>query len=94
MQSFVLWNFSYDIFVNYSTNTRCDLKGYLRMSICKMNSQDKLTKVLQTIPWWQEINQNHFDKLVGISSLIEVESKQELFREGDEEDYLYIVIQG
>jgi CRP-like cAMP-binding protein len=71
-----------------------DFKGYLWRLICKMNNQDKLIKVLQTIPWWQEINQNHFDKLVGISSLIEVEPKQELFREGDQEDYLYIVIQG
>jgi len=59
-----------------------------------MNSQEELIRVLQTIPWYQELDQKHFDKLVGISSLLEVDAKQELFREGDPEDYLYIVIQG
>ena len=59
-----------------------------------MNSQEELIRVLQTIPWYQELDPKHFDKLVGISSLVEVEAKQELFREGDPEDYLYIVIQG
>ncbi len=59
-----------------------------------MNSQDELIKVLQTIPWYQELDQKHFDKLVEISSLLEVDAKQELFREGDPEDYLYVVIQG
>ena len=59
-----------------------------------MSSQEELIKVLQTIPWYQELDPKHFDKLVGISSLIEVEPKQELFREGDPEDYLYVVIQG
>jgi CRP/FNR family transcriptional regulator, cyclic AMP receptor protein len=59
-----------------------------------MSSQEELIKVLQTIPWYQELDPNHFDKLVGISSLIEVEPKQELFREGDPEDYLYVVVQG
>ena len=59
-----------------------------------MNNQEELIRVLQTIPWYQELDQKHFDKLVGISSLLEVDAKQELFREGDPEDYLYIVIQG
>ena len=59
-----------------------------------MNSQEELIRILQTIPWYQELDQKHFDKLVGISSLLEVDAKQELFREGDPEDYLYVVIQG
>jgi len=59
-----------------------------------MNSQEELIKVLQTIPWYQELESNHFDKLVGISSLVEVDAGQELFREGDPEDYLYVVVQG
>jgi len=59
-----------------------------------MNSREELIRILQTIPWYQDIDSKHFDKLVGISSLIEVERNQELFREGDTEEYLYIVIQG
>jgi len=58
-----------------------------------MNHQE-LKRILQTIPWYQEISPEHFEKLAGISSLIEVDANQELFREGDPEDYLYIVIQG
>jgi len=57
-------------------------------------TQEELISILQTIPWYQELDPKHFNKLVGISSLIEVEAKQDLFREGDPEDYLYIVVQG
>ena len=57
-------------------------------------NQQKLIKALQTIPLFQEINPEHFEKLKEIASLVEVEARQELFREGDPEDYLYIVIQG
>ena len=56
--------------------------------------QEVLIKVLETIPWYQELSPKHFDMLVGISSLVEVEAKQVLFHEGDREDYLYIVING
>lgn len=58
-----------------------------------MNQQD-LLNTLQTIPWFQELSADHFEKMAGIASLVEVDAKQELFREGDPEDYLYIVIQG
>ena len=56
--------------------------------------QDKLINAMQTIPWLQEVTSDHFEKLVGISTLVELDAKQELFREGDPIDYLYIVIQG
>ena len=56
--------------------------------------QNELLNSLQTIPWFQEISPEHFEKIAGISSLVEVDAKQELFREGDPEDYLYIVLQG
>ena len=59
-----------------------------------MDKNEALINVLQTIPWYQELSTKHFDLLVGVSSLVEVEAGQELFREGDPEDYLYVVIQG
>jgi CRP/FNR family cyclic AMP-dependent transcriptional regulator len=59
-----------------------------------MNNQQELVRVLQSIPWYQELDPKHFEKLLSLSSLIEVEAGQELFREGDSEDYLYVVIQG
>ena len=57
-------------------------------------NQKELINSLQTIPWFQEISDEHFEKIAGISSLVEVDANQELFREGDPEDYLYIVLQG
>jgi len=57
-------------------------------------NQEELIRALQTIPWFQEISPEHFGKMVDIASLVEVEANQELFREGDQEDYLYIVLQG
>jgi len=56
--------------------------------------QQELIQALESIPWFQEISAEHFEKMAGIASLIEVDAKQELFREGDPEDYLYIVLQG
>ncbi|MCJ7701537.1 MAG: Crp/Fnr family transcriptional regulator [Anaerolineales bacterium] len=57
-------------------------------------NQQELLNALQTIPWFQEISSEHFEKMAGIASLVEVDAKQELFREGALEDYLYIVLQG
>ena len=57
-------------------------------------NQQELLNALQTVPWLQRLSQEHFEKIVEIASLVEVDAKQELFKEGDAEDYLYIVIQG
>ncbi|MBU0511660.1 MAG: cyclic nucleotide-binding domain-containing protein [Chloroflexi bacterium] len=59
-----------------------------------MNTQKKLISALQTLPWLQELTSEHFEKIVEIASLCEVDAKQEIFREGDAVDYLYIVLQG
>jgi CRP-like cAMP-binding protein len=56
--------------------------------------QSELLNALQTTPWFHEISPEHFEEIAGISSLVEVEANQELFREGDPEDYLYIVLKG
>ena len=59
-----------------------------------MDEKVKLINALQSVPLFQQISDEHFNKILGISSLIEVEAKGELFREGDPEDFLYIVVQG
>ena len=53
-----------------------------------------LRAALQTIPWFMELKSEHFEQLCGISSLKTFEPGDELFREGDKEDYLYIVLEG
>lgn len=59
-----------------------------------MNDTQKLVSTLQTIPWFQELSQEHFDKLVDICELVEYDAGEELYRQGDKQEYLYIVITG
>jgi len=56
--------------------------------------REELQAALQTIPWFQEIDRKHFDSLCGIANFEEVDAGQDLFREGDKEDFLYIVLKG
>jgi len=49
---------------------------------------------LQTIPWFQELPPDHFDKLIDLSCLVDFETGEELFREGDKEDCLFVVLEG
>ncbi len=59
-----------------------------------MNEQQELIGALQTIPWFQELAPELFDKLASISTLVSFDSGQELFREGDKEAHLYVVLEG
>lgn len=59
-----------------------------------MNEQQELIAALQTITWFQELKPELFNKLVSISKLVNLEPGQELFREGDKEDFMYIVLEG
>ena len=59
-----------------------------------MNDPNELISALQAIPWFQELSADHFHKLVGISGLCNFEAGEELFREGDKEDNLYVVLEG
>jgi CRP-like cAMP-binding protein len=54
----------------------------------------EIRAALQTIPWFQELKPEHFEAMCGISCLNQVEAGEDLFREGDKEDFLYIVLEG
>jgi CRP-like cAMP-binding protein len=54
----------------------------------------EIQAALQSIPWFQEIDPTHFEKMCAISCLKEIEPGGEIFREGDKEDNLYIVLEG
>jgi CRP-like cAMP-binding protein len=56
--------------------------------------REELVSALQVIPWFQEIHPEHFEQLSGIARLRMAEAGEELFREGDQEDYLYVVLEG
>jgi CRP/FNR family cyclic AMP-dependent transcriptional regulator len=59
-----------------------------------MDERTELINLLQTIPWFHELEPGIFDQIAGICELSSFEAGQYLFREGDKEDYLYIVIEG
>ncbi len=59
-----------------------------------MGKDSALREVLQVIPWFQTVSQEHFDKLAEISSLVMLEKDEVLFKQGDKQESLYIVIEG
>ena len=59
-----------------------------------MYLQADLSKTLRRIPWFVELNQNQLDCLSSISMLHELEADEVLFKEGDREDYLYVLLEG
>ena len=59
-----------------------------------MDDKAELINVMQSIPWFYEMEPRIFDKIAGICELTSYEAGQYLFREGDKEDYLYIMVEG
>jgi len=59
-----------------------------------MDKYQELVEALQVIPWFQELSDEHFNKIAEISHITQVEKDQTLFSEGDKEDYLYVVLEG
>jgi CRP-like cAMP-binding protein len=59
----------------------------------KIEKKD-LIDALQAIPWFEQLSTSHFERLVGIAKLVTVGRGEDLFKEGDREDYLYIVLEG
>lgn len=59
-----------------------------------MHTKAEVTQELKKIPWFKEIKPEHLQKISDIAHLRQVRAGETLFREGDKEDYLYIVIEG
>ena len=59
-----------------------------------MNSEKELIEVLQAIPWFQELSEEHFSIMKSIAEVVLLEKDEMLFRQGDTQDYLYILIEG
>lgn len=59
-----------------------------------MTDNQALIDAEQSIPWFQELSPEHFNKLLSISTIKKFEAGQEIFREGDKEDNVYIVLEG
>jgi CRP/FNR family transcriptional regulator, cyclic AMP receptor protein len=59
-----------------------------------MYLQVGLNNTLHRIPWFTDLDQSQLDCLASISTLYELDEGDVLFKEGDREDYLYILLEG
>jgi CRP-like cAMP-binding protein len=59
-----------------------------------MGIVEEVTMELQKIPWFKELNNEHIRKIAEITSLQHVKAGEVLFREGDKEECVYVVIEG
>jgi CRP-like cAMP-binding protein len=60
-----------------------------------MDKKSQLVNILQAIPWFQRLSDEHFNTMVEISNLIELEQDKVLFKEGEiAGKYIYVVADG
>jgi CRP-like cAMP-binding protein len=55
---------------------------------------DEIKLELQRIPWFRDLKIQHLDKIAQISQLRRLKAGEVIFREGDFEDRVYIVLEG
>src|SRR6266498_652528 len=59
-----------------------------------MNIQIDLNNTLRRLPWFVDLNQSQLDCLSSIATLHDLNEGDILFKEGDREDSLYILLEG
>jgi CRP-like cAMP-binding protein len=59
-----------------------------------MDDQTDPRKIMENIPWFTDLKPAHFEKMAEIASVHTFPEGGEVFREGDREDRLYVVIEG
>ena len=59
-----------------------------------MFKQADIIKTLENIPWFLDLKESQLELLANIASFRQVNACEEVFHEGDREDFLYIVLEG
>jgi CRP-like cAMP-binding protein len=59
-----------------------------------MGPLDEVYLELQKIPWFRELNDEHLRQIAAISAIRHARAGEVLFREGDRQDNIYVVIAG
>ena len=54
----------------------------------------EIVTALKKIPWFAELKPGHFTRLADVATLRQVNAGDELFKEGDLEDCVYVVLEG
>ncbi|MEX2161367.1 MAG: cyclic nucleotide-binding domain-containing protein [Anaerolineales bacterium] len=59
-----------------------------------MSENNALLDIFHVIPWFQQLSEDHIGLLADFSHLVEIPQGKDLFKEGDKEDFLYVVVNG
>jgi len=59
-----------------------------------MTHQDELIAELKRVPWFSELKADHFKRIKEITVIRNFKAGETLFREGDKENFLYVVLEG
>src|SRR5271169_1580158 len=59
-----------------------------------MFKQADIKQALENIPWFLDLNGSQLERLAKIANFQQVNVGEEVFHEGDREDFLYIVLEG
>lgn len=59
-----------------------------------MDINPKETDILNSIPWFFELNQEQRERIYAISIRKQIDALEPIFLEGDKEDYIYILLTG
>ncbi|MBN2084987.1 MAG: Crp/Fnr family transcriptional regulator [Anaerolineales bacterium] len=59
-----------------------------------MGSDSVTSSMLCSLPLFSDLTDEHVEVIAGVSKLIPMSEKQEIFHEGDKSEYLYIVMEG
>ena len=59
-----------------------------------MSPQDDLIAELKKIPWFRDLQPKHLNQISDIAQLRRVKAGEVIFREGDKEDFIYVVLEG
>ena len=56
--------------------------------------QKQLNERLRTNPWFERLSDEHYEKMVSIATIVKWPAGKVIFREGDEDPYLYLILKG
>lgn len=59
-----------------------------------METASSITDILVSIPWFTELNWEQKNRIERISKRLTVAAMENIFLEGDKEDYVYVLLQG
>ncbi|MBN2045639.1 MAG: Crp/Fnr family transcriptional regulator [Anaerolineales bacterium] len=59
-----------------------------------MDQEKELIECLQAIPWFQSISEKHFSMIASVAKIVTIDRGEWLFKQGDKQESLYVVIEG